>query len=80
MPLDISHLTLEGAKLRHIESLSHEGIADFDDAISNLPTVLEKDNINRSLFGWYTIETMGILDLFWDIIEIGKSFPACCSE
>ena len=50
MPLDISHLTLEGAKLRHIESLSHEGVANLDDAVSNLPTVLKEDNIDRSLF------------------------------
>lgn len=80
MPLDISHLTLEGAKLRHIESLSHEGVANLDDAVSSLPTVLEKDNIDRPLFGWYIIETMRIFDLFWDIIEIGKSFTACSSE
>jgi hypothetical protein len=51
MPLDISHLTLEGAKLRHIESLSHEGVANLDDAVSYLPTILKEDNIDRSLFG-----------------------------
>lgn len=51
MSLDISHLTLEGAKMWHIESLSHEGVANLDDAVSNLPTVLEKDNIDRSLLG-----------------------------
>ena len=51
MPLEISHLTLEGAKLRHIESLSHEGVANLDDAVSYLPTILKEDNIDRSLFG-----------------------------
>ena len=80
MSLDISHLTLEGAKMGHIESLSIEGVANLDDAVSNLPTVLEEDNIDRFLLGKYTIETMGTLYLFWDIIEIGKGFPACCSE
>ena len=52
MSLDVSHLTMEGAKRRHIESLSHEGVTNLDDAVSNLPTLLEKDNIHRPLLGW----------------------------
>ena len=51
MSLDISHLTLEGAKMWHIESLSIEGVANLDDAVSNLPAILEEDNIDRSLLG-----------------------------
>jgi hypothetical protein len=48
MSLDINHLTLEGAKMRHIESLTHERVTNLDDAVSNLPTVLEEDYIDRS--------------------------------
>jgi hypothetical protein len=77
MSLDINHLTLEGAKMRHIESLTHERVTNLDDAVSNLPTVLEEDNIDRSQLRKYTIKTMGTLYLFWDIIEIGKGFPTC---
>ena len=70
MSSDFGHLLFESAQGGNIKSLAHKGVAYLDDAISDLSTVLEHNNIYRPLFRGLLIEIKWLRIINGDIVKI----------